>query len=104
MAGIGEYFLVNTIPIPKENSVGTFSIADMKKYVFTVSVGGSDCCWLKAQRGADRVWLSARWEHTLFCLHLNMKRMLSQILMLEWMWRKCSEEKGNVFRVLYALT
>ncbi len=24
--------------------------------------------------------------------HLNMKRMLNQISMLEWMWRKCSEE------------
>jgi hypothetical protein len=23
---------------------------------------------------------------------LNMKRMLNQISMLEWMWRKCSEE------------
>jgi hypothetical protein len=27
------------IPLPKENSVGTFSIIDMKKYVFTVSKG-----------------------------------------------------------------
>jgi hypothetical protein len=32
----------------------------------------------------------------LFCLHLNMKRILNQKLMLEWMWRKCSEEQGNV--------
>ena len=36
MVGIGQYFLVNTIRIPKENLVGTFSIVDTKKYVFTV--------------------------------------------------------------------
>jgi len=24
--------------------------------------------------------------------HLNMKKMLNKISMLEWMWRKCSEE------------
>jgi len=29
--GIGRYFSVFTIPIPKENSVGTFSVVDMKK-------------------------------------------------------------------------
>ena len=39
---IGQYFTVNTIPIPKENSVGTFSIVDTKKYVFTVSKGDDD--------------------------------------------------------------
>jgi len=35
---------------------------------------------------------------------LNTKRMLNQISMLEWMWSKCSEEKGNAFRVLYVFT
>ena len=33
----GQYFLVFTVLIPKENSVGIFSIVDTKKYVFTVS-------------------------------------------------------------------
>ena len=28
----GRYFLVITIPIPKENSVGTFGIRTYKKY------------------------------------------------------------------------
>jgi hypothetical protein len=36
----------------------------------------------------------------LFCLHLKMKRMVIQKLMLGWMWTKSGEEQGDVFRVL----
>jgi len=51
-AGIGQYFSVNTIPIPKENSVGTFIIVDTKKYIFTVIKGDDDGS--KDDDGIDR--------------------------------------------------
>ena len=40
----------------------------------------------------------------LFCLHLNMKRMLNQKSMWEWMRTKSGEKYGDVFRVLYTLS
>ena len=42
LVGIGQYFSINTIPILKENLVGTFSIVDTKKYIFTVCKGDDD--------------------------------------------------------------
>ena len=37
----------------------------------------------------------------LFCLHLNMKRMLNLKSMWEWMTTKSGEKYGDVIRVLY---
>jgi len=40
-------------------------------------------------------------KDALFCLHLNMKRMLNQKSMWEWMRTKSGEKYGDVIRVLY---
>jgi len=40
----------------------------------------------------------------LFCLHLNMKRILNQKSMWEWMRTKSGEKYGDVFRVLYMVS
>jgi len=43
-------------------------------------------------------------DKQLFSLHLKMKRMLNQKLMLKWTRTKGCEEEGNVFRIFYVFT
>ena len=45
-----------------------------------------------------------RRDNKIFCLHLKMKRKLTQKLMLEWMRTTSCEEEDNVFRILYVFT
>ena len=60
--------------------------------------------WRLLGRGCIRMTIILLRDNKLFCLHLKMKRMLTQKLMLEWMRTKSCEEEGNVFRILYVFT
>ena len=66
--------------------IGSFCISTMRR-------------WLR--RGCIVMTIILLKNTRLFCLHLNMKRMLNLKSMWEWMRTKSGEKYGDVIRVLY---